>query len=72
MDAVEIDTSEPPPQQSEDAIATTVDICRVCLLGNLGMRDLFQESMDASLSAKAMSFTNVKVRQRNLEVRKRC
>ncbi|XP_014472291.1 PREDICTED: zinc finger protein 91-like isoform X2 [Dinoponera quadriceps] len=54
MDAVEIDTSEAPPQQSED-------ICRVCLLGSSGMRDLFQDSMDASLSAKAMSFANVKM-----------
>lgn len=70
MDAVEIDTSESPPQQCEDAIAITVDMCRVCLLDNPGMRDLFQESEDASLSAKAMSFANVKVRQRDFEVRK--
>lgn len=58
MDAVEINTSDPP--LSEDAIAS--GICRVCLLGNLVMRDLFFESDVASLSTKAMSFINVKVR----------
>lgn len=60
MDAVEINTSGPP--QGEDAIASVVKICRVCLLGNLIMRDLFVENEVSSLSAKAMSFTNVKVR----------
>jgi len=60
MDAVEINTSGPP--QSEDAIASAVKICRVCLLDNPMMRDLFLESEVASLSMKAMSFTNVKVR----------
>ncbi|XP_032674617.1 zinc finger protein 91-like [Odontomachus brunneus] len=62
MDAVEIDTSEPPPQQNEDAfVATVEEMCRVCLVGNLGMRDLFQDNEDASLSTKAMSFANVKM-----------
>lgn len=60
MDAVEINTSDPP--QGEDAIASDVKICRVCLLDNLMMRDLFVGSEIASLSAKAMSFVNVKVR----------
>ncbi|XP_024889851.1 zinc finger protein 91-like [Temnothorax curvispinosus] len=59
MDAVEINTSGPP--QGEDAIASGMKICRVCLLGNLMMRDLFLESEVASLSAKAMSFANVKM-----------
>lgn len=59
MDAVEINTSGPP--QGEDAIASVVKICRVCLLGNLIMRDLFVENEVSSLSAKAMSFTNVKM-----------
>lgn len=60
MDAVEINTSGPP--QGEDAIGSAVKICRVCLLGDLVMRDLFAESEVASLSAKAMSFASVKVR----------
>jgi hypothetical protein len=59
MDAVEINTSRLP--QTEDAIASTVKICRVCLLDNLMMRDLFLENETASLSTKAMSFINVKV-----------
>lgn len=59
MDAVEIDTSRPP--QTEDALASTVKICRVCLLDNLMMRDLFLETNAASLSRKLMSFINVKV-----------
>ncbi|XP_011880586.1 PREDICTED: zinc finger protein 91-like [Vollenhovia emeryi] len=59
MDAVEINTSGPP--QGEDAVASDIKICRVCLLGNLMMRDLFAESEVASLSAKAMSFANVKM-----------
>lgn len=59
MDAVEIDTSR--PSRAEDAIASTVKICRVCLLDNLMMRDLFLENDAASLSTKAMSFINVKV-----------
>lgn len=58
MDAVEINTSNPP--QSEDAAASR--ICRVCLLDNLMMRDIFLENDAASLSTKAMSFANVKVR----------
>ncbi|XP_053978850.1 zinc finger protein 91-like [Hylaeus volcanicus] len=49
------------PQNVEDGIVATVEICRVCLLGNLVMRDLFLESEVASLSAKAMSFANVKM-----------
>lgn len=61
MDAVEINASDS-PQNEEDGIVATVEICRVCLLGNLVMRDLFLESEVASLSAKAMSFANVKVR----------
>ncbi|KYM97645.1 Zinc finger protein 26 [Cyphomyrmex costatus] len=59
MDAVAIRTSSPP--QGEDAIASAMKICRVCLLDNLMMRDLFAESEVASLSAKAMSFANVKM-----------
>lgn len=60
MDAVEINTSDPP--QGEDAVTSTMKICRVCLLDNLMMRDLFVGNEVASLSAKAMSFANVKVR----------
>lgn len=60
MDAVEIHTSDSP--QNEEGIVPTVEICRVCLLDNLVMRDLFLENEVASLSAKAMSFANVKVR----------
>lgn len=60
MDAVEINTSD--PSQNEEGTVSTVEICRVCLLGNVVMRDLFLESEVASLSAKAMSFANVKVR----------
>ncbi|XP_076639598.1 uncharacterized protein LOC143351675 isoform X1 [Colletes latitarsis] len=60
MDAVEINASDS-PQNVEDSIVATVEICRVCLLGNLVMRDLFLESEVASLSAKAMSFANVKM-----------
>ncbi|XP_035723992.1 zinc finger protein 845-like [Vespa mandarinia] len=59
MDAVEISTSDPP--QSEQEIVSTVEICRICLLGNLVMRDLFLGNEVASLSAKAMSFANVKM-----------
>ncbi|XP_003706907.3 uncharacterized protein LOC100875353 isoform X2 [Megachile rotundata] len=59
MDAVEINTSDSP--QNEEGIVSTVEICRVCLLGNLVMRDLFLENEVASLSAKAMSFANVKM-----------
>ncbi|XP_012542969.2 zinc finger protein 26 isoform X2 [Monomorium pharaonis] len=57
MDAAEINTLDPP--QVEDAAA--VKICRVCLLDNLMMRDLFLESEVTSLSTKAMSFANVKM-----------
>lgn len=60
MDAVEINTSD--SSQNEEGIVSTVEICRVCLLGNLVMRDLFLENEVDSLSAKAMSFANVKVR----------
>ena len=60
MDAVAIHTSDPP--QGEDAITSAMKICRICLLDNLMMRDLFAESEVASLSVKAMSFANVKVR----------
>ncbi|XP_043466732.1 zinc finger protein 91-like isoform X2 [Leptopilina heterotoma] len=59
MDAVEINTSESP--QNEEGIVSAMEICRVCLLGNLLMRDLFHDNGVASLSAKAMSFTNVKM-----------
>ncbi|KAG7199544.1 hypothetical protein KM043_014155 [Ampulex compressa] len=59
MDAVEINESD--PSQNEEGIVSTVEICRVCLLGNLVMRDLFLENEVASLSAKAMSFANVKM-----------
>lgn len=69
MDAVEINTSGSP--QSEDAIASAMKICRVCLLDNPMMRDLFLDDEVASLSMKAMSFTNVKVRYISLEVRYR-
>lgn len=61
MDAVEINTTVS-RQNEGQGIVSTVEICRVCLLGNLVMRDLFLESEVASLSAKAMSFANVKVR----------
>ncbi|XP_029039600.2 zinc finger protein 26-like [Osmia bicornis bicornis] len=59
MDAVEINTSD--SSQNEEGIVSTVEICRVCLLGNLVMRDLFLENEVDSLSAKAMSFANVKM-----------
>ncbi|XP_076685347.1 uncharacterized protein LOC143377672 [Andrena cerasifolii] len=59
MDAVEINTSDSP--QNEEGIVPTVEICRVCLLDNLVMRELFLENEVASLSAKAMSFANVKM-----------
>ncbi|KAG5310290.1 ZFP26 protein, partial [Acromyrmex insinuator] len=59
MDAVAIHTSDPP--QGEDAITSGMKICRICLLDNLMMRDLFAESEVASLSVKAMSFANVKM-----------
>ncbi|OAD52246.1 Zinc finger protein 26 [Eufriesea mexicana] len=59
MDAVEINTSD--SSQNEEGIVSTEEICRVCLLGNLVMRELFLESEVASLSAKAMSFANVKM-----------
>ncbi|XP_051163931.1 zinc finger protein Xfin-like isoform X2 [Leptopilina boulardi] len=59
MDAVEINTSESP--QNEEGIVSTMEICRVCLLGNLLMRDLFHDNGVASLSSKAMSFTNIKM-----------
>lgn len=68
MDAVEISTSDAP--QSVPEIVSTVEICRICLLGNLVMRDLFLGNEVASLSAKAMNFANVKVRyQQFLEVK---
>ncbi|XP_076282106.1 uncharacterized protein LOC143209818 isoform X2 [Lasioglossum baleicum] len=60
MDAVGINTSDS-AQNEEESIVSTVEICRVCLLGNLVMRDLFLENEVSSLSAKAMSFTNVKM-----------
>ena len=60
MDAVEINTSEPP--QNDEGIVSAMEICRVCLLGNVVMRDLFHETDVTSLSAKAMSFASVKVR----------
>ncbi|EGI67781.1 Zinc finger protein 112-like protein [Acromyrmex echinatior] len=59
MDAVAIHTSDPP--QGEDAITSAMKICRICLLDNLMMRDLFAENEVASLSVKAMSFANVKM-----------
>ncbi|XP_015174712.1 PREDICTED: zinc finger protein 91 isoform X1 [Polistes dominula] len=59
MDAVEISTSNPP--QNEQVIVSAVEICRICLHGNLAMRDLFLGNEIASLSAKAMSFANVKM-----------
>lgn len=59
MDAVEISTSDPP--HNEQGIVSTVEICRVCLFGNLVMRDLFLENEVNSLSEKAMSFANVKM-----------
>lgn len=61
MDAVEINTTDP-AQNEEDSIVSAVEICRVCLLSNLVMRDLFLEDEVSSLSTKAMSFANVKVR----------
>ncbi|XP_033220205.1 zinc finger protein 91-like isoform X2 [Belonocnema kinseyi] len=59
MDAIEINTSE--PTQNEEGIVSAMEICRVCLLGNVVMRDLFHESEVNSLSAKAMSFASVKM-----------
>ncbi|XP_034947213.1 zinc finger protein 62 homolog [Chelonus insularis] len=56
MDAVVIDTTEP-QQNDEDAM----EVCRVCLVGNHIMRDLFVESDVISLSTKAMSFASVKI-----------
>lgn len=66
MDAVEINTSESP--QNEEGIVSAMEICRVCLLGNVLMRDLFHDNGIASLSAKAMSFTSIKVRDITCEV----
>ncbi|XP_078040166.1 uncharacterized protein LOC144471720 [Augochlora pura] len=60
MDAVGINTSDS-AQNEEESIVSTVEICRVCLLGNLVMRDLFLENEVSSLSTKAMSFANVKM-----------
>lgn len=46
----------------DDTIEETVpEVCRVCLLGHMIMRDLFVENNVSSLSAKAMSFASVKV-----------
>ncbi|XP_066582843.1 zinc finger protein 814-like [Prorops nasuta] len=58
MDAVQINTSD--PSENED-IDSDVEICRVCLSENLVTRDLFLENEVTSLSAKAMSFANVKM-----------
>lgn len=38
-----------------------VDVCRVCLLHHVVMRDLFHEDDVISLSTKAMTLANVKV-----------
>ncbi|XP_012284886.1 zinc finger protein 91 [Orussus abietinus] len=59
MDAEEINTSEEP--RNEEAIVSAVEICRVCLMGNLVMRSLFHETEVVPLSAKAMSFASVKM-----------
>lgn len=61
MDAVDGINTTVPPQTEDDIDA--VPVCRICLMTNLVMRDLFHEN-DVSLSTKAMSFANVKVRRR--------
>ncbi|XP_012253228.2 zinc finger protein 729-like [Athalia rosae] len=58
MDAEEVNTSETP--QNED-ILNAVEICRVCLLESVEMKDLFLVDDVVSLSSKAMSFTNAKM-----------
>ena len=68
MDAVQIDTAE--ELENDDTIENTVpDVCRICLLGNLMMRDLFVENDLVPLSTKAMSFASVKVSRFIFEVR---
>uniref|UniRef100_A0A1B6K9G9 Protein krueppel n=2 Tax=Graphocephala atropunctata TaxID=36148 RepID=A0A1B6K9G9_9HEMI len=59
MDAMEVGAMD--SDQSDEKPDCTVQICRVCLLSNLDMRDLFLEKDKDSLSAKVMSFTNVKM-----------
>ncbi|XP_043285163.1 zinc finger protein 91-like [Venturia canescens] len=57
MDAVDMDTEE----DSHDDTIEETEVCRVCLLGHMIMRDLFVENNVTSLSAKAMSFASVKM-----------
>lgn len=60
MDVEEVNTSDPP--QCEDNIDNVVELCRICLIEGVEMRDLFTENGIVSLSVKAMSFTTAKVR----------
>ncbi|KAK0163344.1 hypothetical protein PV327_007036 [Microctonus hyperodae] len=60
MDAVDIDTAGS-PQNDDEQEEVTVNVCRICLVGNLIMRDLFVDGDVISLSTKAMSFTSVKI-----------
>lgn len=60
MDAVDIDTAGS-PQNDDEQEEVAVNVCRICLVGNLIMRDLFVDGDVISLSTKAMSFTSVKV-----------
>ncbi|XP_046662338.1 uncharacterized protein LOC124355302 isoform X3 [Homalodisca vitripennis] len=59
MDAMEVDSLG--KEQSYDNFDCNVQICRVCLLSDLDMRDLFSENETKPLSDKVMSFTNVKM-----------
>lgn len=61
MDGVNIDDSNQVSHNEDDNVEASVEICRVCLLSNHLMRDLFIENDVVSLSTKAMSFANVKV-----------
>ncbi|KAH0548426.1 zinc finger protein 26-like isoform X2 [Cotesia glomerata] len=61
MDGVNIDDSNQVSHNEDDNVEASVEICRVCLLSNHLMRDLFIENDVVSLSTKAMSFANVKI-----------
>lgn len=62
MDAVGIDTSEPSQVADDEPVDSSGQICRVCLTGNIIMKDLFiDEDEIVSLSTKAMAFSSVQV-----------
>ncbi|XP_008556329.1 zinc finger protein 160 isoform X1 [Microplitis demolitor] len=61
MDAVDIEDNNQVSHNDDDNVDGNVEICRVCLLSNHLMRDLFGENDVVSLSTKAMSFANVKI-----------